>query len=90
MVAKFGHCGDSTLHYGEVGTQKFERFLAKENIHVSFKNDMKANAVVRQASLDMSAKFENMHNWTCQQGLRNKTSNGHVCKVSELIMDLHH
>ena len=58
--------------YGEVGTQKFERFLAKENIHVSFKNDMKANAVVRQASLDMSAKFENMHNWTCQQGLRNR------------------
>ena len=69
--------------YGEVGTQKNERFLAKENKHVSFKIDMKANAVVRQASLDMSAKFENMHNWTCQQGLKQDIK-------SELTMDLHH
>ena len=63
--------------------KKHERFLAKENKHVSFKIDMKANAVVRQASLDMSAKFENMHNWTCQQGLKQDIKN-------ELTMDLHH
>ena len=63
--------------------KKNERFLAKENNHVSFKIDTKANAVVRQASLDMSAKFENMHNWTCQQGLKQDIK-------SELTMDLHH
>ena len=58
-------------------------FSQRKTITSVLKNDMKANAVVRQASLDMSAKFESMHNWTCQQGLKQDIK-------SELTMDLHH